>query len=145
MLELVGLTDQGCGSWTIRDALGSGRGPSHYTRYPVERARPFPVGPPNVRGTPGGRRTSSRPSGTHPLVELERLSPNPDVRLWAKLESLNPTGSIADRVAQAMLEDAEARDAIVAGQTILEPTSGNTGISLGHDLRAPQGLTRSRS
>ncbi|HSD81924.1 MAG TPA: cysteine synthase family protein, partial [Solirubrobacteraceae bacterium] len=65
-----------------------------------------------------------------PLVELKRLSPRPGVRLWAKLESRNPTGSIKDRVARAMIEDAEERGLIRPGQTILEPTSGNTGIAL---------------
>jgi len=68
--------------------------------------------------------------GNTPLVELRRLSPKPSVRLWAKLESRNPTGSIKDRVARAMIEDAEEQGAISPGQTILEPTSGNTGISL---------------
>src|SRR3954452_2612409 len=68
--------------------------------------------------------------GNTPLVELKRLSPKPGVRLWAKLESQNPTGSIKDRVARALIEDAEAKGAIRPGQTILEPTSGNTGISL---------------
>jgi len=68
--------------------------------------------------------------GNTPLVELRRLSPKPGVRIWAKLESHNPTGSIKDRVARAMIEDAEERGAIGPGQTILEPTSGNTGISL---------------
>ena len=68
--------------------------------------------------------------GNTPLVELKRLSPKPGVRIWAKLESRNPTGSVKDRVARAMIEDAEARGAIAPGQTILEPTSGNTGISL---------------
>jgi cysteine synthase B len=68
--------------------------------------------------------------GNTPLVELRRLSPKPGVRLWAKLESHNPTGSVKDRVARAMIEDAEERGAISPGQTILEPTSGNTGISL---------------
>ncbi|TML25775.1 MAG: cysteine synthase family protein, partial [Actinobacteria bacterium] len=62
--------------------------------------------------------------------ELRRLSPKPSVRLWAKLESHNPTGSVKDRVARAMVEDAEERGTISPGQTILEPTSGNTGISL---------------
>jgi cysteine synthase B len=69
--------------------------------------------------------------GNTPLVELRRLSPKPGVRLWAKLESHNPTGSIKDRVARAMIEDAEERGLISPGQTVLEPTSGNTGISLG--------------
>src|SRR5688572_840159 len=68
--------------------------------------------------------------GHTPLVELKRLSPKPGVRVWAKLESHNPTGSVKDRVARAMIEDAEERGAISPGQTILEPTSGNTGISL---------------
>jgi [CysO sulfur-carrier protein]-thiocarboxylate-dependent cysteine synthase len=68
--------------------------------------------------------------GHTPLVELRRLSPKPGVRIYAKLESYNPTGSVKDRVAKAMIEDAEGRGAIRPGQTILEPTSGNTGISL---------------
>src|SRR3954454_19359325 len=68
--------------------------------------------------------------GNTPLVELKRLSPKPGVRIWAKLESHNPTGSVKDRVARALIEDAEERGAIRPGQTILEPTSGNTGISL---------------
>src|SRR5918994_2173098 len=68
--------------------------------------------------------------GNTPLVELPRLSPKPGVRIWAKLEGRNPTGSVKDRVAKAMIEDAEEQGAIQPGQTILEPTSGNTGISL---------------
>jgi [CysO sulfur-carrier protein]-thiocarboxylate-dependent cysteine synthase len=68
--------------------------------------------------------------GNTPLVELKRLSPKPGVKIWAKLESRNPTGSVKDRVARALIEDAEEKGAIAPGQTILEPTSGNTGISL---------------
>jgi len=68
--------------------------------------------------------------GNTPLVELKRLSPKPGVRIWAKLESMNPTGSVKDRVARALIEDAEEKGAIEPGMTILEPTSGNTGISL---------------
>jgi cysteine synthase len=68
--------------------------------------------------------------GNTPLVELKRLSPKPGVRIWAKLESRNPTGSVKDRVARSLIEDAEEKGAIRPGQTILEPTSGNTGISL---------------
>jgi len=64
--------------------------------------------------------------GNTPLVELQRLSPKPGVRIYAKLEGQNPTGSIKDRVAKAMLDDAE----LAPGAHILEPTSGNTGISL---------------
>src|SRR3954453_17246926 len=68
--------------------------------------------------------------GNTPLVELPRLSPKPDVRIWAKLEGRNPTGSVKDRVARSLIEDAEAKGLIQPGHTILEPTSGNTGISL---------------
>src|SRR5437660_1561062 len=68
--------------------------------------------------------------GSTPLVELKRLSPKAGVRIYVKLESHNPTGSVKDRVARSMIEDAEERGAIAPGQTILEPTSGNTGISL---------------
>ncbi len=69
--------------------------------------------------------------GNTPLVELPRLTPNPDVRIYAKLEGHNPTGSVKDRVAKSMIEAAEAEGLIEPGQTILEPTSGNTGIALG--------------
>jgi len=68
--------------------------------------------------------------GHTPLVGLPRLSPTPDVRLWAKLEDQNPTGSIKDRAALAMVEAAETDGSLRPGCTILEPTSGNTGISL---------------
>jgi cysteine synthase len=79
----------------------------------------------------GGRYTDIvRAIGNTPLVELPRLSPKPGVRIWAKLESANPTGSIKDRVARALIEDAEEKGLIAPGQTILEPTSGNTGIAL---------------
>jgi cysteine synthase len=68
--------------------------------------------------------------GNTPLIQLKRLSPKPSVKIWAKLESRNPTGSVKDRVARALIEDAEEKGAIAPEQTILEPTSGNTGISL---------------
>jgi cysteine synthase B len=68
--------------------------------------------------------------GHTPLVELPRLSPKPEVRIFAKLEGRNPTGSVKDRVAKSMIESAEAEGLIEPGKTILEPTSGNTGISL---------------
>jgi [CysO sulfur-carrier protein]-thiocarboxylate-dependent cysteine synthase len=68
--------------------------------------------------------------GGTPLVGLPRLSPSADVRLWAKLEDRNPTGSVKDRAALAMLADAEKQGRLRPGSTILEPTSGNTGISL---------------
>jgi cysteine synthase len=68
--------------------------------------------------------------GGTPLVGLPRLSPTPEVRLWAKLEDRNPTGSIKDRAALKMFEQAEKDGTLTPGCTILEPTSGNTGISL---------------
>ncbi|WP_134733867.1 MULTISPECIES: PLP-dependent cysteine synthase family protein [Amycolatopsis] len=68
--------------------------------------------------------------GGTPLVGLPRLSPTDEVRLWAKLEDRNPTGSIKDRPALAMIEAAERDGILRRGSTILEPTSGNTGISL---------------
>jgi cysteine synthase len=92
--------------------------------------------------------------GNTPLVELRRLSPKPGVRLYAKLESYNPTGSVKDRVARAMIDDAEEKGAIGPGQTILEPTSGNTGVSLamicqrkGYPLKVvmPENVTRERT
>lgn len=80
--------------------------------------------------------------GHTPLVELRRLAPNPGVRLVAKIEGANPTGSVKDRIAQAMVADALASGVLRPGQTILEPSSGNTGISLamiaarlGHPVR----------
>ena len=68
--------------------------------------------------------------GNTPLVELPRLTPSPNVQLYAKLEGQNPTGSIKDRVALAMIEEAEARGELEPGRQLLEPTSGNTGIAL---------------
>ena len=92
--------------------------------------------------------------GNTPLIELPRLSPRPEVHIWAKLESHNPTGSVKDRVARALIEDAEEKGAISPGHTILEPTSGNTGISLamicsrkGYRLRCvmPENVTPERT
>lgn len=68
--------------------------------------------------------------GNTPLVELSRVTPNPRVRILAKLESHNPSGSIKDRTALSLIEDAERRGAIAPGDVIMEPTSGNTGIAL---------------
>ncbi|HEY7451051.1 MAG TPA: cysteine synthase family protein [Candidatus Limnocylindria bacterium] len=80
--------------------------------------------------------------GRTPMVELRRLTPRPEVRLLAKIEGANPTGSVKDRIARSMLTEARASGALATGQTILEPSSGNTGISLamiartwGHPLR----------
>ncbi len=92
--------------------------------------------------------------GNTPLVELRRLSPKPGVRIYAKLESYNPTGSVKDRVARSLIERAEEQGLISPGQTILEPTSGNTGISLamicsrkGYPLRVvmPDNVTQERT
>jgi [CysO sulfur-carrier protein]-thiocarboxylate-dependent cysteine synthase len=68
--------------------------------------------------------------GRTPLVELKRLSPKPTVRIFVKLEGQNPTGSLKDRIALAMVEAAEASGELEPGRELLEPTSGNTGISL---------------
>jgi cysteine synthase B len=68
--------------------------------------------------------------GNTPLVELPQMTPKPGVRIFAKLEEQNPTGSVKDRVALSMVEAAEESGELLPGQRILEPTSGNTGISL---------------
>ena len=68
--------------------------------------------------------------GHTPLVEIPRMSPNPAVRIFAKLEMLNPTGSVKDRVAKYLVEDLEVRGLLGPDSIILEPTSGNTGIAL---------------
>ncbi|HZK14962.1 MAG TPA: pyridoxal-phosphate dependent enzyme [Solirubrobacterales bacterium] len=92
--------------------------------------------------------------GHTPLVGLPLLSPAPDVRLWAKLEDRNPTGSVKDRAAFFMIEQAEKDGLLRPGSTILEPTSGNTGISLamicsrkGYDLKVvmPDNVTKERT
>jgi cysteine synthase B len=109
-----------------------------------------------VRNRPCGGRYGDivQAIGNTPLIELPRLSPKPGVRIWAKLESRNPTGSVKDRVARSLIEDAEEKGAISPGQTILEPTSGNTGISLamicsrkGYRLKVvmPENVTRERT
>src|SRR2546428_6631860 len=68
--------------------------------------------------------------GHTPLVEIPRMSPNPNVRLFAKLEAVSPTGSVKDRVAKYLVEDLEHRGLLRPDSIILEPTSGNTGIAL---------------
>ena len=80
--------------------------------------------------------------GNTPLVRLRRMSPKASVQIWVKLEGQNPTGSLKDRIAKAMLDAALAMRSLTPGQTILEPTSGNTGIALallgrlyGHPVR----------
>ena len=91
--------------------------------------------------------------GSTPIVELPRLSPKPAVRLLAKLEGQNPSGSIKDRIAKAMLDAAEATGELAPGRRLLEPTSGNTGIALalaarlrGHPLTCvvPSNVTEER-
>jgi len=85
-----------------------------------------PAAPPNLRAYASIVETIGRT----PLVELSRFSQNPRVRIFAKLEGQNPTGSVKDRIARYMIEDAEASGALTHDRTILEPTSGNTGIAL---------------
>ncbi|MSQ07310.1 MAG: cysteine synthase family protein [Dehalococcoidia bacterium] len=68
--------------------------------------------------------------GNTPMIELQRMSPKPDVHIYAKLEGQNPTGSVKDRIALKMIEKAEREGELSTKRTILEPTSGNTGISL---------------
>ncbi len=68
--------------------------------------------------------------GSTPMLQISRLNPNPNVRIYAKLEGQNPTGSIKDRIALKMIEQAEREGTLTRGKTILEPTSGNTGIGL---------------
>lgn len=68
--------------------------------------------------------------GNTPMVRINRLNPNPDVNIFAKIEGFNPTGSIKDRIAVKMISDAEKDGRLKLGQTIIEPTSGNTGIGL---------------
>ena len=91
--------------------------------------------------------------GNTPLVRLRRMSPREGVRIWAKLEGQNPSGSVKDRIAQAMLATARADGSLATGQTILEPTSGNTGLSLamigrlyGHPVRCvmPESVSHER-
>jgi cysteine synthase len=90
------------------------------------------MGLPPLQNKPCGGRYGDviQAIGNTPLIELKRLSPKPGVRIWAKMESFNPTGSVKDRVARALIADAEEKGLIGPDQTILEPTSGNTGISL---------------
>src|SRR5438477_13092478 len=92
--------------------------------------------------------------GNTPLVELQHLSPSADVRFFAKLEGQNPTGSVKDRIAKMMIEMGEHDGVLTPGCTILEPTSGNTGVSLafvaklkGYKVRAvmPDNVSQERT
>ena len=93
---------------------------------------PAMAGEPASRGLPPDRTRIAALSavGNTPLVELPRMTPKPGVRIFAKLEEQNPTGSVKDRVALSMIEAAEDTGELLPGQRILEPTSGNTGIAL---------------
>jgi cysteine synthase B len=106
-----------------------------------------------VRATVGAAPGLIGSIGNTPMVELRRLAPHPGVRLFAKLEGANPTGSVKDRIARAMVESALADGSLRPGQEILEPSSGNTGISLamigsllGHPVRIvmPENTTPER-
>lgn len=68
--------------------------------------------------------------GDTPLVKINKLNPNPNTNIFAKIEGMNPSGSIKDRIALKMIEQAEANGALIPGKTIIEPTSGNTGIGI---------------
>ena len=68
--------------------------------------------------------------GNTPLVDVSVLSPDPKIQIYGKLESVNPTGSVKDRAARSLIEDAEQKELLKPGDTILEPTSGNTGLGL---------------
>lgn len=68
--------------------------------------------------------------GNTPIIEVSQLSPNPEVRILAKLEGQNPAGSVKDRIARSLIEEAEADGTLTPGKTIIEPSSGNTGIAL---------------
>ena len=85
----------------------------------------------NILGTIGGT----------PMVRINRLCPNPNVNIYAKLEGFNPTGSIKDRIALRMIEEAEQDGRLTPGKTIIEPTSGNSGHRPGHRWHR-QGISR---
>src|SRR4051812_45431465 len=98
------------------------------------RSSPTATSSRSSRRSPAARETRVRHDdvlgliGNTPLVGVHALSPNPDVRIWAKLEGQNPGGSSKDRIARKMIELAEADGRLRPGATILEPSSGNTGI-----------------
>jgi cysteine synthase B len=119
--------------------------------------RPTPDERPHAHegaGPHGGRYASIVDAvGNTPLVEIPRLCPNPNVRLYAKLEGLNPTGSVKDRIAKYMIDDLEASGRLGPDSIIIEPSSGNTGIALammgrrrGHKVAVvmPDNVTRER-
>src|SRR6201991_1137785 len=118
-----GCTPRSAANCSANEALSARRGSDTTLREVMAQ---------ELRNRPCGGRYGDivQAIGNTPLVELKRLSPKPGVRIWAKLESHNPTGSIKDRVARSLIEAAEEAGAIQPGQTILEPTSGNTGIAL---------------
>ena len=74
--------------------------------------------------------------GNTPLVKIQRLNPNPDLEIYVKLEKSNPSGSIKDRIALYMIEQAEKTGQLTSGKTVIEPTSGNTGIGIALVCRA---------
>ena len=84
--------------------------------------------------------------GNTPMVRINRLCPNQNVNIFAKIEGFNPTGSIKDRIALAMVNQAEKEGKLYPGKTIIEPTSGNTGIGLpiaGNDKGYPVEILKS--
>src|SRR5205807_6462310 len=91
--------------------------------------RPSPAGSAQVFLVPPARSVLDL-IGDTPMIEVTPLSPNPAARILVKLEGQNPGGSVKDRIAKAMVEQAEAEGRLRPGQTVLEPSSGNTGIGL---------------
>ena len=115
---------------------GGGEPTNHVATLPEVMA-----GPPLENRPCGGRYGDIvQAIGNTPLVELKRLSPKPGVRIWAKLESANPTGSVKDRVARSMIEDAEARGAICPGPDDPRADLRQHRHLAGDDL-PPQGLS----
>jgi cysteine synthase B len=105
--------------------------PSRIHRETIDRAHEVAGLAHHLQPRHGGRYEDITAAIGHtPLVEIPRMSPNPNVRIFAKLEMANPTGSVKDRVAKYLIEDLERRGVLGPDSIILEPTSGNTGIAL---------------
>jgi cysteine synthase B len=96
----------------------------------LRREPPRPVPGPAAEPRAGPAESVVDLIGRTPMVRIRRLNPNPRVEMLAKLEGFNPTGSIKDRIALKMIEQAEREGVLVPGKTIIEPTSGNTGIGI---------------
>jgi cysteine synthase A len=108
-----------------------GRGETQFTAKIGDRVKIRPVEWPQLKGDAMGRRYASilETVGNTPVVKINRLAP-PDVNLYVKVEAFNPLGSVKDRLALGVIEDAERTGRLKPGQTVIEATSGNTGIGL---------------